>query len=70
MVKVNNEANSEIKILEVWNRPTVFLEVEDVRICNFDVMGLVQGVGETYFERPESMEVYVCVHRIEGVSLE
>ncbi len=41
-----------IKITELWDRPSVFLEVGANEIITFDVMGLVQMNGKTEFERP------------------
>ena len=42
-----------VKIIETWNRPSVFLEVPANALVTFDVMGLVQMPdGSTVFERP------------------
>lgn len=49
-----------VKITEVWQRPTVFLEIPVTNgnpEITFDVMGLVQNVQEVVFERPTAMIV-------------
>lgn len=47
-----------VKIIEIWQRPSVFLDVRtENQIVTIDVMGIVQKDGETLFERPVSMEV-------------
>jgi hypothetical protein len=46
-----------VKVIEVWNRPSIFLKVTGVNAAiTFDVMGIVQD-NKTYYERPVSMEV-------------
>lgn len=46
-----------VKIIETYNRPSVFIRVLGGAVVTIDVMGLVQEDGKTYFERPGSMEV-------------
>ena len=46
-----------VKVIELWQRPSVFLEVAIAQNIVIDVMGLVQMDGQTTFERPLSMEV-------------
>ena len=55
--KTNEKGGWTIKIVELWNRPSVFLDVTVPQTAIFDVMGLVQMDGKTYFERPVSMEI-------------
>ena len=51
------EKPAVLKILELWTRPTAFLELGAKNTVTIDVMGLVQQDGKTLFERPKSMEV-------------
>lgn len=47
---------TEIKILALWDRPTVFVEFTRETEVRFDVAGVVQKNGGVEFERPVSME--------------
>lgn len=59
-----------IKIIETWEKPTVYLEVvTGVIEATFDVIGLVYENGQPIFERPLSMEVSDETGRAEKVSL-
>lgn len=44
--------NINIKIIELWTRPTVLMEYTAGQTVTFDVTGLVQENGNTTFERP------------------
>jgi len=48
---VNAEIISEVKIVEVWERPTVFLKTSKQWV-NIDVLGILQDGGKANFERP------------------
>jgi len=43
-----------VKIIETWLRPTVLITVKAGQSVRFDVSGLVQSDGQTYFESPLS----------------
>jgi hypothetical protein len=49
-----------VKIIETWNRPTVYLRISadaEFKPITFDVLGLVQEAGVTSFERPTALRV-------------
>jgi hypothetical protein len=48
---------SVVKIIELWRRPTVYLELSTDTWVTFDVMGLVQDGSINEFERPTAVQV-------------
>lgn len=54
---VATEKPVTIKIVEMWNLPSVFIEVSVAQYITFDVAGIVQVEASAVLERPASMQV-------------
>ncbi len=53
-----SSTNSSIKIIELWNRPTVYLNTTVATTTTFDVAGVYQdNSGQTQSERPTAIEI-------------